>query len=318
MNSVLAINTFRQQQYIGFKKINRTRAVLNRGHAVDLVHRFYGPSPAPDSVPIIVLHGFLDCKSNWQNMCKRITAHTNRTLIAVDARNHGDSPHNDSHDYFDLAADVSKLITDLSVKKSIIIGHDMGGKTGMVLALTEPSKVESLIVVDISPVSTSSTLKNLYPKVLDVMTDVNFTATELNKAQMEAKNVIMENESFRSQEDIYFILMNIGRLPDKTYGWKCNLEALKNNFDFIASFPIDVLIGSNYPRPTLFIGGSRSTFIPVDDLNGIQRFFPQSVLHYIKGAGHNVHAENPNAFFNVVKDFLAFHERRKSSSLIVK
>ncbi|PZC81878.1 hypothetical protein B5X24_HaOG211891 [Helicoverpa armigera] len=308
MNTQIGTNALKLNQCVGFKAIIRT--ILNKSKAVDLVFKVYGPSLTPDTVPIIVLHGFLGSMRNWQSMCNRITSHTNRSVIAVDARNHGDSPHADSHNYLDLAADVSKLITKLAIKKSIIIGHSMGGRTAMVLSLSEPSKIASQVIADISPVTTTTGLKDFFPKVLEVMASVNFKGKDLVNAQKEAKNVILKNDLFEHPESVYFILMNIGRLPNNTYGWKCNVPTLKKDFHHIADFPKDVLSGKTFEGPVLFIGGSESSFIPPDDITGIKQLFPKAVLRYIPNVGHNVHAEDPNAFFNMVVQFLADVEKR--------
>ncbi|XP_047040379.1 protein ABHD11-like [Helicoverpa zea] len=308
MNTQIGTNALKLNQYVGFKGIIRT--ILNKSKAVDLVYKVYGPSLTPDTVPIIVLHGFLGSMRNWQSMCNRITSHTNRSVIAVDARNHGDSPHADSHNYLDLAADVSKLITKLAIKKSIIIGHSMGGRTAMVLSLSEPSKITSQVIADISPVTTTTGLKDFFPKVLEVMASVDFKGKDLVNAQKEAKNVILKNDLFEHPESVYFILMNIGRLPNNTYGWKCNVPTLKRDFHHIADFPKDVLSGKTFEGPVLFIGGSESSFIPPGDITGIKQLFPKAVLRYIPNVGHNVHAEDPNAFFNMVVQFLADVEKR--------
>lgn len=108
-------------------------------NAVDLAHKIHGPSPEAGSTPIIVLHGLLGSKKNWDSMCKKLTSQMNTTVVAADARNHGESPHDSSHNYYDLASDVSQLIQKLSLKNANVIGHSMGGRTAMVLALTEVS-----------------------------------------------------------------------------------------------------------------------------------------------------------------------------------
>ena len=107
--------------------------------AVNLAHKIYGCSPTPDSVPIFVLPDCLATKSNWDNMCKKLTSYSKRPVVAVDPRNHGDSPKSDCHDYQSLAADVTQLMTEFEIESSIIIGHGMGGRTGMFLALKEVS-----------------------------------------------------------------------------------------------------------------------------------------------------------------------------------
>ncbi|KAJ8713034.1 hypothetical protein PYW08_008338 [Mythimna loreyi] len=280
--------------------------VVRSQSTVNLSHKIHGPNPTPNGEAIVVLHGLLGSKRNWQSMCGKITAHTNKSVIVVDARNHGDSPHSDDHDYFSLAADVSQLISKLSIKKSTVIGHSMGGRTGMVLALTEPSKVARLIVVDISPIIPTSggRLLDFFPKLINVMISVDFNGMDtLEKAMNAAKTKIAESQLFSSEDSMYFILMNVGKLPDNSFGWKCNVKALKNNFVHIASFPN--MGGKTYDGPTLFIGGKLSDFIPPGDITGIQKLFPKANLVYIEGVGHNVHAEDPTAFFNVVAKFLS-------------
>lgn len=87
----------------------------------------------------MVLHGLLGSKRNWESMCKMI-ASLNRKVVAVDSRNHGESPHDSSHTYPELASDVSKVIDTLALKQPVVIGHSMGGRTAMALALTEVNK----------------------------------------------------------------------------------------------------------------------------------------------------------------------------------
>ncbi|KAF9407723.1 hypothetical protein HW555_012343 [Spodoptera exigua] len=283
-----------QKQY-SLKQIIRTRASV-----VDLAHKIHGPGLTPDSEPILVLHGLLGSSRNWQSMCKKITEYTNKPVVAVDARNHGDSPHSDAHSYLDLAADVSQLMTKLQIKRASIIGHSMGGRTGMALALAEPSRVANLVVVDISPVrKRTSTLSVFFPKLMETMKSVDFKGSDtLNKAKNAAKSKMVESQLFQSDQEMYFILMNIGQLPDKSFGWKCNVEAIANNFTKIASFPN--LAGKIYNGPTLFIGSKLSSFILPEDITPIRKLFPKAQLVYIEGAGHNVHHDQPSAFFDTV------------------
>lgn len=128
------IRKIRPQSYIELKNVIK---VVRYQSTVDLSHKIHGPSPTPGGEAIYVLHGLLGSQRNWRSMCGKIAAHTNKPVIAVDARNHGDSPHSDDHDYISLAADVSRLISKLSTKNNVVMGHSMGGRTGMVLALTE-------------------------------------------------------------------------------------------------------------------------------------------------------------------------------------
>lgn len=105
--------------------------------AVNVAYEVYGPQHSESKKHIIALHGFLGSKKNWKSLSQRIATSTNTCVVAADARNHGDSPHDSAHSYLDLAADVSQLLQTLSLPRSHIIGHSMGGRTGMTLALKE-------------------------------------------------------------------------------------------------------------------------------------------------------------------------------------
>lgn len=118
------------------KCICKIKRVTNR-NAVDLAHKIHGPSVSDSNTPIFVLHGLLGSKKNWDSMSKKISSATQKTVVAADARNHGESPHDSSHTYNDLASDVSFLMSKLTVSKAHVIGHSMGGRTAMVLALSE-------------------------------------------------------------------------------------------------------------------------------------------------------------------------------------
>jgi pimeloyl-ACP methyl ester carboxylesterase len=112
---------------------------ITKRTAVDLAYKTQGNCPG-QTKPILFLHGLLGSKRNWETISKNISSTLNTCTIAVDARNHGESPHDSSHTYPDLASDVSKLMDTLKLKQATIIGHSMGGRTGMVLALTEVFK----------------------------------------------------------------------------------------------------------------------------------------------------------------------------------
>ncbi|XP_030034985.1 uncharacterized protein LOC115450950 [Manduca sexta] len=279
--------------------------------AVDLAHKVHGGS-VTGNVPVIVLHGLLGSKKNWESMCKKILATTKKTVVAVDARNHGESPHNSSHTYHDLASDVSQLMNKLSIAKAIVVGHSMGGRTAMVLALTEPSKVAGIVVVDISPVSTAGILNDFFPRLIDIMKTIDFSGiTNVGNARIAAQKKIIASGLVDSDAGLGFILMNIGTKPNKTINWMCNLDVLKQYFPNIASFPTE-LAGKKYPGPTLFIGGEESNYIPRGDLPGIKGYFPSVELKYVPNVGHNVHSEDPVIFHTLVTEFMTKNKLREN------
>ncbi|CAG9559024.1 unnamed protein product [Danaus chrysippus] len=254
-------------------------------------------------VPVVIIHGLLGSKKNWETMSKKISVATSKAVIAVDMRNHGESPHTDSHTYPELASDVLELINKLSISRTDIIGHSMGGRTGMVVALTKPDIVNSLIVVDISPISTPRALSDYFPNLAKAMRSVNFSDSQnVYKARNIAKEALVASGAIDS-DAVGFILMNIGVRDDKSLGWFCNIDVLEKHFPDIASFPTE-MNGKQYTGKTLFIGGENSRYLQAGDLSGIKNYFPVAELKYVQDAGHNVHADNPVAFFNLVKEFL--------------
>lgn len=122
------------------------RTTSNKGiHSIRsaqvLAYKVYGPSPTPKNVPIIVLHDCLETKKNWESMCKKLNVACQKSVIVVDARNHGDSPYCCAHDYKALTDDVLQLVTShFELEKCILIGHSMGGRTAMLTALKKVRK----------------------------------------------------------------------------------------------------------------------------------------------------------------------------------
>lgn len=133
-------------KYVHSLLVKRVKKVLNDNvRYVALAYKVHGDTTFYQT-PIIVLHGLLGSKKNWESMSKRINDSTSMSVIAVDARNHGESPHESTHSYKDLASDVRELLVKLSIKEALVLGHSMGGRTAMVLALME------VIFTFISPV----------------------------------------------------------------------------------------------------------------------------------------------------------------------
>ncbi|KAJ0173006.1 hypothetical protein K1T71_011182 [Dendrolimus kikuchii] len=282
--------------------LNGVRTVLkiSSRSAVDLVHKIHGKNPNDSEPPVIVIHGLLGSKKNWESMCKRIALKANKSVIAVDVRNHGDSPSHSSHTYPDLASDISQLMSKLFLKKANIIGHSMGGRTAMVHALTEPEKVVSLVIVDISPIYRTGHLHEFISKLLDVMKTIDFNeVNNSNEARALAKDKIMASKLIENEESINFILMNIGKKSNNSFGWMCNINVLKEYFPVIASFPSE-MTGKTYSGPALFVRGGNSTYLPPEDIVRIRDFFPKAEMIQVPNVGHNVHAEDAATFLDIV------------------
>lgn len=255
----------------------------------------------PAHHPIIVMHGLFGSKTNWSSLSKAIHQRTNRKVITVDARNHGDSPHSSEMTYAHMAQDIVRLMDDLGFEKSVLVGHSMGGSTMMYVALHNPQLVEKLVVVDMSPVRTSPQLMDIQ-NIMRVMATVNFDGiTTLTKARSVVREhlaTVVSSSNLRQ-----FLAMNVVEADVGKFKWRVNLPVLEQAFGKqIAVFPN---VGPKvYAGPTLFIGGAKSDFIRVEDHNKIKQLFPTARFTYIKDAHHWVHADKPEEFLKVTIDFI--------------
>lgn len=236
----------------------------------------------PDATPLLIAHGLFGSARNWNVIAKRLSA--TRPVVVVDMRNHGASPWFDTHSYDELAADLAEVID----QPMDVLGHSMGGKASMVLALKYPSKVNRLVVADIAPVAYSHT--QMGP--LEAMRGVDLSVVE-NRADA---------------------LLQLGGLPDgvaefllqsldvKGKRWKLNLDVLAADMDKIIGFP---QVSGTFGGPTLFLSGANSDYVQHAHRAAIKALFPQSHFAKISGAGHWLHAEKPREFEASVAAFCA-------------
>ncbi|KZC08585.1 PREDICTED: alpha/beta hydrolase domain-containing protein 11 [Dufourea novaeangliae] len=251
--------------------------------------------------PIIIMHGLFGSKNNWNTLSKTIHQQTDRKVISVDARNHGDSPHSTHMTYRHMAKDITQLMHDLGFEKSVLLGHSMGGSTMMYIALHYPELVEKLIVVDMSPVRTSPQLMEI-EKIFNAMRMVKLTGSPtLTKARRMAEEQLAD--TIKSLTFRQFLIMNLVEADVGKYKWRVNLPVLAENFTTqIAVFPH--IESQVYKGPTLFVGGALSDYIKVEDHNKIKELFPSAEFLYINGANHWVHADKPTEFLKIVINFI--------------
>ncbi|GBP70067.1 hypothetical protein EVAR_98898_1 [Eumeta japonica] len=230
--------------------------------AVDLCYKFLSnknvSGPGRKS-PIFLLHDLLTSKSNWTSVGEVISAKTKRQVMAVDMRNHGQSPHTESHDYIDLTLDILKLLNKLEIKKATFLGHSIGGRSAMVTALKQPKIVDNLIVVDVSPTAKPIPNTEYLMKILDAMSFVDFKGVT---SAIEAINVAEKSLRTIAEDEkaLNALLANIGQNPDNTFAWVCNVNALKQYLPSMATFPKE-LEDCVYTGPTLFVLGEKSDFV---------------------------------------------------------
>ncbi|XP_015522304.1 protein ABHD11 [Neodiprion lecontei] len=250
--------------------------------------------------PIIIIHGLFGSKNNWNSLSKVIHQRTSRKVIAVDARNHGDSPHSSDSTYAAMVDDIVLLVKDLGIKKAVMVGHSMGGRVMMYLALTHPELVEKLVSIDVSPTNHSPSLLSmvsLFDAMKNVKLDENvslFKARKMTDQQL--------SDSINSAAIRQFLLTNLVEAKDGKYKWRLNLPVLEKHFNSdISRFPAT---DKTFNGPTLFIGGDKSDYITVEDHVRIKRLFPEAKIQYIPGAGHWVHSEKPKEFLDIITSFI--------------
>ncbi|KAL4223643.1 Alpha/beta hydrolase domain-containing protein 11 [Mactra antiquata] len=251
--------------------------------------------------PLVILHGMMGSKQNWQSLAKAF-GKTGRKVLALDARNHGESTHTEDMNYFLFRDDLLKLMDEQDLEQAVLIGHSMGGKTAMVTALQNAERVSGLIIVDVSPAISPNVNKT--PAYLEAMLKVSLSyldddSPQLSKIRRQVVNELAE--AIQDEPMRHFLASNL-TVKDNALTWKCNLDSIINNFNTLASFP--KFEDEQYYGDTLFIGGMRSNYIHIDHYPKIKALFPTAEIKMIPDAGHWVHADKPEQFINTVNDFL--------------
>jgi len=240
--------------------------------------------------PLVVLHGLFGSSDNWYTLAKTFSQHYK--VYLVDQRNHGQSPHSSEFNYKLLAEDLEFFLTSHKIANPIVIGHSMGGKTAMNLAVKRPDLIDELVVVDIVPKS--------YPVHHDHILD-GLNAIDLARlsSRTEADQILSR---FIAEPDVrQFLLKNLSRNSNQGFEWKINLNAIDNHIEEIGA---GMQYEGTYEKPTLFVKGARSNYYAEGDETLIRSLFP-NVKFSTLDTGHWVQAEKPVEFANTVIQFLS-------------
>ncbi|MGZ4954629.1 MAG: alpha/beta fold hydrolase [Methylobacter sp.] len=244
----------------------------------------------PDNRPLIILHGFFASSRNWRQIAQRLAARFH--VYLPDIRNHGASPHHPLMDYPVMAADLLRFMDDNGLATAGLLGHSMGGKVAMWLALTHPGRVNKLVVADIAPVSYSHSFDNT---VLALKALPLAEITNRKQAEMLLASHIPEL-GYRQ-----FLLQNLV-LKDGKYCWRIDLDIFQRMAPNIAAFPnADHL--APFIGEALFIAGADSDFVKPENIKSL---FPAAACNTIANAGHWLHVQQPDIFTALVEDFLVF------------
>ena len=245
--------------------------------------------------PVVILHGLFGSKRNWGAIAKRLSAH--HRVLTVDMRNHGCSPWVDGMDYRDMSQDVADFIAAKGLGPCTMIGHSMGGKTAMTLALGRPELVSRLVVVDIAPVERETG----FGAYIEAMAEVPLAACDSRADVEEHLADVVAHKMVRS-----FLVQNLTR-DEAGFRWRINLAALDAGMDQIADFP-QPNHHHSYQGPTLFVAGAASDYIQPHHMGEITRLFPTATVTHIPGAGHWLHAEAPDVFLKELTAFLSSND----------
>ena len=254
---------------------------------LELAANEFGSGP-----PVAILHGLFGSGRNWRSVAQHLAAR--HRVLTFDLRNHGASPWSDGMSYGEMVEDLRASLRARGIQHAALLGHSMGGKVAMLMALLHPGEVDRLVVVDISPAANPPNLL----AYIRTMRAVDLRGVTRRAEVDDALAGAVPDPAERA-----FLLQNLV-IDESAARWRLNLKAIEQGFPQIVGFP-DFPAGTAYRGPALFVAGARSNYIEPKHEPGIRRLFPRARIMRIEGAGHLVHAEQPQAFLQTVGPFLS-------------
>ncbi|KIY47066.1 alpha/beta-hydrolase [Fistulina hepatica ATCC 64428] len=288
----------------------------NSVETVDLSYNsFIPPDGNQINKPLVILHGLFGSKRNWLSLSKAFMRDVKRPVYALDLRNHGESPHKAPMTYVDMAADVTNFLHEHSLRDITLIGHSMGGKVAMAVALSSslPSgTLETLIVEDIAPVK--GRLDGDFIKYVKAMKRVEQSNVSTRKEVIEILGQAEKTDQRSPTKDpavLQFLSTNIQFPPAvEKLRFIIPLDILEQYVPSLGDFPYDPT-ENQWSGPTLFVKGEHSRFINDRNVGCTKEFFPNSEVVSLP-TGHWVHAQRPHDFKDVVLKFMREHSKHSS------
>jgi pimeloyl-ACP methyl ester carboxylesterase len=254
---------------------------------LELAANEFGSGP-----PVAILHGLFGSGRNWRSAAQHLAAH--HRVLTLDLRNHGASPWAEQMSYGEMVEDLRATLRARGIEHAALLGHSMGGKVAMLMALLHPGEVDRLVIVDIAPAANP-------PNLLAYIRAMR--AVDLHGVKRRAEVDVALAGAVPDPAERAFLLQNLV-IDENAARWRLNLEAIEHDFSEIVGFP-DLPAGTAYRGPALFVAGARSNYLQPEHEPGIRRLFPEARIIRIEGAGHWVHAEQPQAFLQTVIPFLS-------------
>lgn len=242
--------------------------------------------------PVLVLHGLFGSGRNWLSVARRLGSDYQFHL--VDLRNHGRSPHDPAMTYQDMIHDVRRLVSELELEQFILVGHSMGGKAAMTMALNDPAGIARLINIDIAPV----TYPDRFQQMIEAM-----RAVDLSTIHRRAEIEPLLEPAIPEKAVRQFIMQNL-EFKQGVARWRANLAALHEQMPYILG-PLPVAADATCDIDTWFIRGELSDRITAGEIPTIRQYFPNARIETVAGGGHWPHAEAPQAFMTLFSAALA-------------
>ncbi len=241
-----------------------------------------------EGAPLIILHGLFGSGDNWRTLGKQLSE--NYQVILVDQANHSRSPWTETWSYEQAARDIIRVMDDIGLEKTHVLGHSMGGKVAMTLAQIFPERVNQLIIVDIAPKAYARGHEVIFEAVFDL--DFSNIASRTDADTALATRI--DHPMVRQ-----FILKSLARDTEKGWRWKTNFQLLYDTYDhMIGAVAVDKIY-----HDVLFIRGGKSGYVTDGDISSLEVNMPNTQFVTIN-AGHWVHAERPQELLSAVRSFL--------------
>lgn len=241
---------------------------------------------------VVLLHGLFGSARNLSGIAKHLSRYYR--VIAFDLPNHGDSPHTSEMTIASMAEHVLSEIHDRALEKVNLIGHSLGGKVAMALALTYPAIVEKLVVADMAPVD----YKPQHNHILKALSELPL-ATMKSRSEAD-KHLSQSISDLRTRQ---FLIQNVNK-GDSGFKWRINLPVIIENYNLLSKgFKLSQNIRP-FEKPTLFVGGEKSNYIQPVFEEHMRSLFPFYEYQEVANAGHWLHVENPDQFNQFVSQFM--------------
>lgn len=245
---------------------------------------------------VAFLHGLMGRGRNFYTIANRLG--DDYSSLLIDVPNHGESGWTDRFSYIELADTIAEYLSrDFAYGGPVhLVGHSMGGKIAMVLALRHPQLVQRLVIEDIAPVN-SATTGSQFKHLIGSVAAIDPTAAR-GRAGVDAELA----KSVPDPQMRGFLMQNLRPRSDGGYYWQANVHVLLRDLSAVVGFPM--LSEPPFPNPTLWVAGGNSHYVRREDLPRMRELFPAVRRMTINDAGHWVHAEQPERFLAVLRHFL--------------